>query len=64
VGAEGNDTLLGGSGNDRLIGISLSSGLGRREKDVLTGGIGNDTFVLGNQASFFYDFSEHQLFDN
>ena len=53
VGGQGNDSLSGGSGKDRLIGTDtaffgqLQQGFGFGEIDTLTGGINNDTFVLG-----------------
>jgi serralysin len=56
-GGPNNDILNGGSGNDILIGVfpgsPLSPGLG--ETDTLTGGVGLDTFVLGDAANVFYD---------
>ncbi|MEH2241087.1 DVUA0089 family protein [Nostoc sp.] len=56
-GGPGNDILNGGSGNDILIGVwsgsPLSPGLG--ETDILTGGVGLDTFVLGDARNVFYD---------
>jgi Ca2+-binding RTX toxin-like protein len=50
LGDRGNDIISGGFGNDRIIGAE-SSNLGRGEIDTLTGGAGQDTFVLNN----FYD---------
>ena len=53
----GNDILSGGSGNDLLIGLygqdvlqgqSSSSLLSAFEIDTLTGGVGQDTFVVAN----------------
>lgn len=56
IGKSGNDTLLGGSGNDTLIGADpLIKNTTRAEKDVLTGGLGADKFVLGNELGSFYD---------
>ncbi|MBF2014016.1 MAG: hypothetical protein IGS23_02135 [Rivularia sp. T60_A2020_040] len=56
IGKSGNDTLFGGSGNDTLTGAdSLIKNTTRAEKDVLTGGTGGDTFVLGNKFGSFYD---------
>ncbi len=63
VGNNGSDLLSGGEGNDRLLGTykpdnSLPQpglpqpGLG--EVDVLTGGAGADTFVLGDRLRPFY----------
>lgn len=69
----GNDTLSGGLGNDTLSGCGslvpqlLPPPAGRGEIDELTGGLGNDIFILGsstpllgtfppvNQPSRFYD---------
>jgi Ca2+-binding RTX toxin-like protein len=57
LGGVGNDTLLGGPGNDVLIGVdtngSDSPGLG--EVDILTGGTGEDQFLLGDTTNVFYD---------
>jgi Ca2+-binding RTX toxin-like protein len=53
VGGQGNDELNGGSGKDKLIGTDTvffapqQFGFGAGERDTLTGGRGNDTFVLG-----------------
>ena len=60
-GGSGNDRLLGGWGADRLVGgdgNDFLQGAWRRkapEKDVMTGGRGRDTFVLGNQSGTLYD---------
>ena len=60
-GGSGNDRLLGGWGSDRLVGgdgNDFLQGAWRRtaaEKDVMTGGRGRDTFVLGNQSGTLYD---------
>ena len=60
-GGSGNDRLLGGLGSDRLVGgdgNDFLQGAWRRksaEKDVMTGGKGRDTFVLGNQSGTLYD---------
>jgi len=53
------DTIIGGSGNDRLSGV-LASGttdqaMGSQQIDVLTGGAGSDVFVLGDRRGIFYD---------
>lgn len=48
VGGLGNDTLLGGVGNDILDGSGY-----RQDVDILTGGDGADTFVLGNQSIYY-----------
>src|SRR4028118_551885 len=52
LGLAGNDTLNGSEGNDILQGSSLTT-VG--EIDILTGGTGSDTFVLGTPARVFYD---------
>ena len=69
-GGEGNDTLEGGfgsdsltgdAGNDRLVGVDTSnpgdelSGFGTSEVDILSGGAGHNTFVLGDETNVFYD---------
>ncbi|MEH2435881.1 MAG: calcium-binding protein [Nostoc sp.] len=56
-GGPGNDVLNGGAGNDILIGVYPGSLLppGVGETDILTGGTGADTFVLGDAANIFYD---------
>ena len=62
-GGKGNDSLFSGAGNDSLIGgedddwlqgTSATSG-GAGEIDTLTGGLGNDTFVLGDNIRAYYD---------
>ncbi len=67
-GGLGNDYLLGNSGNDTLYGVSgddkLYGGLGDDyldgyalsgvEYDILTGGDGADTFVLGGFSGAYY----------
>jgi Ca2+-binding RTX toxin-like protein len=57
-GNNGNDILNGGDGNDRLTGAyePTSAGFnpGSGEIDWLTGGVGADTFVVGNRFSTFY----------
>ena len=58
-GTTASDTLIGGDGNDRLAGVPASGStavtLGRGQIDVLTGGLGADTFVLGDARGVFYD---------
>ncbi|MEP0754969.1 hypothetical protein NDA03_22405 [Trichocoleus sp. Lan] len=51
VGGKGQDSLFGGEGHDVLTGYSF---LGVDEKDVLTGGGGADTFVLGDKIGSHY----------
>jgi Ca2+-binding RTX toxin-like protein len=58
IGAGGSDTLSGGGGSDRLTGMSTSErGVG--EIDILTGGSGKDTFILGTggQAHYYSAFT-------
>ncbi|WP_368669445.1 calcium-binding protein [Roseibium sp. RKSG952] len=45
-GGDGDDSLYGGDGNDWLYSGSLFDG----ESDILTGGAGADTFILGDVA--------------
>ncbi len=52
-GGSGNDVLDGASGDDVLMGTDAIA-LGLDELDVLTGGAGADTFVLGESNSIFY----------
>lgn len=47
-GGTGTDTLYGGAGNDRLDGGGVA--FNSAEYDVLNGGLGNDTFVLGQSG--------------
>ena len=51
-GESGNDLLQGGEGNDILNGGGIST-VG--EIDTLTGGLGTDVFILGNEVQDFYD---------
>ncbi len=52
MGRQGYDQLFGGKGNDTLAGTDAG---GDRERDLLTGGAGFDTFVLGDGLSIYYD---------
>ena len=58
-GTTASNTLIGGDGNDRLAGVpasgSTAAALGQGQIDVLTGGLGADTFVLGDARGVFYD---------
>ncbi len=51
-GGSGDDRLFGGTENDRLVGGGVAFNV---EFDTLTGGLGADTFVLGNADGVFYD---------
>ncbi|MEH2285517.1 MAG: calcium-binding protein [Nostoc sp.] len=53
AGESGSDTLVGSSGNDKLYG-SNSTAYNANEYDVLNGGSGNDTFVIGESWGNFY----------
>lgn len=48
-----NDRLFGGDGSDRLLGAGRQSGA--NEIDLLNGGLGEDTFILGNSTTAFYN---------
>ena len=52
-GGTGSDTLEGGAGNDVLDG-SDAIAAGYFETDILGGGLGADTFVLGNANQAYY----------
>jgi serralysin len=59
-GGEGNDTLIGNTGNDYLSGDAgndwiMDYGGGY---DVLNGGVGADTFVLGDAQGTFYGYNQ------
>lgn len=56
IGGNGNDVLVGGNGNDLLIGVQVESFTpGAGEIDLLRGGAGQDTFVLGDALEVYYD---------
>lgn len=60
TGSSGNDTLFGQNGDDLLNGTdSIANGL--LEKDILIGGKGADTFILGDEKGAYY--SQTQLKD-
>lgn len=48
-----NDSLFGGDGSDRLLAAGRQSGA--NEIDFLNGGLGQDTFILGNSTTAFYN---------
>ncbi|HAX75244.1 MAG TPA: hypothetical protein DCY88_05260 [Cyanobacteria bacterium UBA11372] len=50
--SEQNNWLVGGDGNDTLIGYG--SVANQNEVDILIGGSGRDLFVLGNSSSNAY----------
>jgi Ca2+-binding RTX toxin-like protein len=50
LGNSGNDSLLGGTGNDVLNGYGFTFG----EVDTLSGGSGQDRFILGDRSQTFY----------
>lgn len=52
-GGIGNDFLDGGSGDDVLIGTDALAA-GYFEKDILKGGLGADSFVLGDASRAYY----------
>ena len=61
-GGNGKDKLLGGSESDVLAGelgddtlIGTGKNKGKNEVDILTGGEGNDLFVLANKQTVFYN---------
>ena len=53
VGGVGNDSLFGGEGNDVINGVGTD--FGANDFDQLTGGIGEDLFVLGSADQVFYE---------
>jgi hypothetical protein len=55
-GTTASDTLVGGSLNDRISGVpNTGTDTGLRQIDRLTGGAGDDIFVLGDQRGIFYN---------
>ena len=52
IGNSISNSLFGGLGNDSLQGASFGN---IAQKDTLTGGEGNDLFILGDGAGCFYD---------
>ncbi len=54
AGGQGDDILNGGEGNDILAGTTSNSEQ-TDEKDVFTGGLGSDRFILGDEIGVYYD---------
>jgi Ca2+-binding RTX toxin-like protein len=54
-GRDGNDTLTGGGGNDILIGVGTGNAYGGNDIDRLSGGTGEDWFVLGDANGNYYN---------
>jgi hypothetical protein len=58
-GTTRTDTITGGGGNDRIAGVTATgttaADLGFRQVDVLTGGVGSDTFLLADIRGTFYN---------
>lgn len=58
-GTNGNDTLSGGAGADRITGVSPTGStalrLGRGQIDTVTGGAGADLFLLADSRGGFYN---------
>ncbi len=55
-GDRGSDNLYGNSGDDLLIGAYFNrDDPGKGDIDLLSGGDGSDTFVLGERSDVFYD---------
>jgi Ca2+-binding RTX toxin-like protein len=53
-GDAGGDNLKGDAGNDRLVGYNTKDKLATYETDTLTGGAGNDLFVVGDKDGIRY----------
>ena len=55
-GKAGSDTVVGGTGVDKIWGVSAAaSDVGKGAIDTLTGGGSGDIFVLGDSRGRFYD---------
>jgi hypothetical protein len=52
IGTSGDDVLRGKTGTDTLVGTPAE---GRGEIDMLIGGGGTDTFILGDKIQAYYD---------
>ncbi|MBD2664248.1 hypothetical protein B6N60_01211 [Richelia sinica FACHB-800] len=53
IGGIGYDQIIGGAGNDLIIGTTVDT---VQDIDILTGGLGADTFVLGSIDGVFYNY--------
>lgn len=65
-GTNGSDSITGGTGNDSITGVlktgTAAKALGMGQIDVLTGGAGKDTFLLGDSRGIFYnDYQNNNL---
>ena len=65
-GTNGSDSITGGTGNDSITGVlktgTAAKALGMGQIDVLTGGAGQDTFLLGDSRGIFYnDYKNNNL---
>ncbi|MCP9808144.1 S8 family serine peptidase [Cyanobium sp. HWJ4-Hawea] len=58
-GTAASDILIGGNGNDSITGVQANgttgAAMGLGQIDILTGGPGADTFLLGDSRGVFYD---------
>jgi hypothetical protein len=54
-GTTRNDVLVGTAGKDLISGVGAGTKLGKGTIDALTGGSGDDVFVLGDSRGRFYD---------
>lgn len=68
-GGKGDDVLDGGEGNDRVYGgYHVASGLGSddgTDNDVLTGGVGGDTFVFyASRSAWTHEFYRDDIVDS
>lgn len=65
-GTNGSDSITGGTGNDSITGVlktgTAAKALGMGQIDVLIGGAGKDTFLLGDSRGIFYnDYQNNNL---
>ena len=56
VGGSGNDIVNGDRGDDILVGVSVTNAVNpvSNQIDLLTGGFGDDMFVLGDTSQSYY----------